>query len=128
MQITLEYLRKHLDHIFVYGDNKLHKGCLGAAMFRKEPNSYGFVTKKYPRMDNKAFYRPYEYKSVFEKEINYLIHYIELYPEKTFLITPLGSGLANKYKIWEQVIKPGLEVLRKYKNVIFTWEVTNENR
>jgi len=127
MKITLKYLREHKDHIFVYGDNAIHKGCLGAAQFRYEPNSYGFITKKYPRTDASAFYRPSEYNSVFDKEVKRLIAFIENNKDKTFLLTPIGSGLANKFKIWERVVLPGVEKLRKYKNVIFTWELENES-
>lgn len=46
--ITRDYLRKNIDHIFVYGDNTLHKGNKGAAILSNEPNTHGFVTKKFP--------------------------------------------------------------------------------
>ena len=93
--------------------------ALVAASFRYEPNSYGFITKKYPFSSPSAFYRPNEYEPVFKVEMKKLITRIEENPDKTFLITKLGSGLANRYKIWEIVIEPGLEVLRQYKNVTF---------
>jgi len=38
---------------------------------------------------------------------------------KTFLISKLGAGLANKYHIYEDVIKKGLNSLSQYENVIF---------
>jgi hypothetical protein len=122
MQVTLEFLRSHPDHIFVFGDNLLHRGCKGAAIFRYEPNALGFVTKKYPDYAHDSYYRPSEYRSFFSRMLNKLEVRIKATPEKTYLITALGSGLANRYHIWEEVVQPGLEVLRKYPNVIFLWE------
>lgn len=122
MIVTAKYLREHPDCIFVFGDNNLHKGCKGAAALRYEKNAYGFITKKVPSFADSSYYKPYEYKDIFERELNELIRFIETYPLITFLISKLGAGLANKYNIWEEVIKPGLEPLRVYKNVTFLWE------
>ena len=123
MQVTLSYLRSNPNSIFVYGDNLKHVGCLGAAFFRYEPNSYGFITKKIPSNDPWAFYRPAEYVHVFQRELDKLIWKIKTSPGKTWLISQIGSGLANRYKIWEHVISPGIESLRQFPNVIFLWEV-----
>ncbi len=120
--ISKKYLRDNPDHIFVFGDNKIRRGKKGAAFLRDEPNSYGFITKKIPSYKFDSYYKPKEYKVVFKREILYLKLEIESNPSQTFLITELGSGLANKYKIWEKVIKPGLEELRRYSNVVFLWE------
>jgi len=46
--MTKEYLRAHPEVIFVFGDNLIHRGKGGAAKLRDEPNTYGFITKKYP--------------------------------------------------------------------------------
>jgi len=123
MWISKTYLREHPDHIFVFGDNKLRRGKKGAAFLRDEPNSYGFITKKIPTFSKEGYYKPKEYRVVFKKEMEYLKIRIESNLDKTILISELGSGLANKYKIWEKVIKPGLEELRQYDNVVFLWEV-----
>jgi len=123
MNITLNFLKTHPNHIFVFGDNMLHKGCKGAALFRNEPNVHGFITKRFPNNKPKSFFRPHEYEYVFKIELLSLEKLIKTMSRAIWLITPLGSGLANKYHIWEKVIKPGLEELRKYPNVIFTWEV-----
>jgi hypothetical protein len=117
--VSTQYLRENPDHIFVFGDNKLGRGKKGAAIHRDEPNSYGFITKKRPSYSNDAYYKPREYKDVFDKELTRLIKLVEQNPDLTFLISRLGSGLANKYKIWEKVIEQGLEPLRKYPNVKF---------
>jgi len=119
MQITKEYLREHPDRVFVFGDNTIGKGYGGAAVLRDEPNTLGFLTKKFPNNNDASFYRPEEYKKIFDQEMEDLIWWIKAYYHKTFLISQLGSGLANKYHIWEEVIRPGLEVLKKYPNVKF---------
>jgi hypothetical protein len=49
--IAREYLRSHPDHVFVFGDNLLGRGLGGAAALRREPNTFGFITKKRPDND-----------------------------------------------------------------------------
>lgn len=117
--ITRTYLRSHKDHIFVFGDNLLRRGKGGAAILRYEPNVYGFITKKAPTYEDSDYYTVDEYRSVFESELKKLIETILRNPYKTFLISRLGGGIANKYQIYEHVIQPGLQVLKKYKNVQF---------
>jgi len=123
MIITREYLRANPNHVFVFGDNLLRKGKGGAAELRDEPNAYGFITKKYPNNEDASFYRPDDYRPMFHREMSTLYEFVGKHPEKTFLITPLGAGLADRYKIWEQVIRPGLEYIRAFPNVVFLWEV-----
>ncbi len=117
MFITKEYLYSHPDHIFVFGDNTTQKGHGGAAALRDCYNTYGFITKKYPNNNDQSFYQQTEYKEVFEVEMVKLIQIIETNPNKFFLISKLGAGLANKYNIYETIIQPGLEQLKKYPNV-----------
>lgn len=120
--IGSKFLRENPNHIFVFGDNKLRKGKKGAAIHRDEPNSYGFITKKYPSLKPDAYYKPREYKVVFDKEISKMMDYIENNPHLTFMISQLGSGLANRYHIWEKVIHDGLKCLQKYPNVVFLFQ------
>ena len=120
MIITKEYLRQNPDHIFVFGDNLIRKGKGGAAILRDEPNVYGFITKKFPSVLKTDYYQVEEYIPVFHIEMNKLIQEIEGNPNKTYLISKLGAGLANKYQIWENVIEPNLKkMLEKYENVKF---------
>ena len=122
MMIDLKYLREHPDHIFVFGDNTLGRGYKGAAALRREPNTYGFVTKKFPSAKNDAFYRPSEYLHVFEREMSKLIKTIVRNPDKTFLVSRLGAGLANRHRIFERVIEPTIkDRLKRYPNVSFLW-------
>ena len=90
---------------------------------RDEPNTYGFVTKKAPTHNSSDSYKPEEYSSKYEVEIKRLKKEIEKSPTKTFLISKLGAGLANKYGIWEKIIRPNIRKdLSQYQNVKFLWE------
>jgi hypothetical protein len=111
LKIDEDYLRNHPDHIFVFGDNLQRKGLGGAAKLRNLPNTYGFITKKAPNSLDSSFYHPDEYMDIFYDELALLIEEISRQPNKMFLISKLGSGLANRYKIWELVIQPRIKVL-----------------
>jgi hypothetical protein len=117
--VTKKFLRDNPNVVFVFGDNVIRRGKGGAAKLRDEPNTYGFITKRYPDNMDTSFYRPKEYWQVFVGELSNLHREILLHPDKTYLISRLGSGLANRYHIYEEVIRPGLEVLRGLKNVVF---------
>ena len=120
--ISTKFLREHPEHVFVFGDNTIRKGKKGAAIHRDEPNSYGFITKKYPSYNPDAYYKPREYKVVFDKELSKLIDIIEENPDKTYMISRLGSGLADRFHIWHKVIHDGLKLLKKYPNVVFLFD------
>jgi hypothetical protein len=118
-----DFLDKNKKAIFVFGDNTLRQGYGGAAALRDHPQSYGFITKKYPDNHDTSFYRPNEYSSIFFGELVILREWIQDDPFKIFYISQLGAGLANKYYIWENIIKQGLEKnLQQYLNVVFLWE------
>jgi len=120
--ITREYLISHPDHIFVFGDNLLRKGKGGAAILRDEPNTYGFITKKYPDNNDKSFYTPDEYYDVYQKQIDALRGLMMANSEKVFLISKLGAGLANRYSIFEKIIEPNIRKdLSMFDNKKFLW-------
>lgn len=119
MHITKEYLNNHPNHIFVYGDNIIHKGLGGAAKLRYVKNTYGFITKKYPNTNINSYFTVEEYKPIFNQELNKLIREIQNNPTKIYLVSRLGAGLANKFGIYEAIIKNGLEVLKQFNNVKF---------
>ena len=121
--MTEEFLNDSKRAIFVFGDNTLRQGYGGAAFLRDHPQAYGFITKKYPDNHDTSFYRPNEYSAIFFDELVKLREYIREEPFKIFYISQLGAGLANKYYIWENVIKQGLEKnLKDFANVVFLWE------
>ena len=53
---TPELLRASPEKIFVFGDNMKRYGKRGQAVIRSEPNAFGIATKRYPSMDNWAFF------------------------------------------------------------------------
>jgi len=116
--ITAEFLRENPNIIFVFGDNLVKRGKGGAAKLRDEPNTYGFLTKKYPNNKDSSFFRPKEYKIIFYQQFLFLIKEIKKNPKKTYIIPKLGSGLANKYHIYEKIIQPNLKKLKVLKNAI----------
>lgn len=121
--MTEDFLNKNKNAIFVFGDNILRQGYGGAALLRDNPQTYGFITKKYPDNQDNSFYRPNEYSVIFFDELVKLREHIQEHPFKTFYISQLGAGLANKYYIWENIIKQGLEKnLKDFPNVVFLWD------
>lgn len=121
MIVTKEYLIKNPNHIFVFGDNIRRKGKLGGSILRDMYNTYGFVTKKSPNNRPDSFYTPREYLNVYNREIKKLAKLIKLSPNETFLISKLGGGLANKYRIFEEIIEPRIKRDLSYPNVEFLW-------
>lgn len=120
--ITKQYLRRHPNHVFVFGDNNLRRGKGGAAYLRDELNTYGFITKKKPNNFDSSFYTVDEYIKVYKEEINKLISEIKEYDDRIYLISKLGAGLANKYRIFEEVIEKNIkEDLKNFNNVKFLW-------
>jgi len=108
--ITREYLRNHKDQILVFGDNTLRRGYGGCASLRDENNTYGFITKRYPNNLDTSFYKPNEYSRILDMEMLRLENCIKSNPSRVFLISKVGSGLANRYQIW-RLIEPRLRAL-----------------
>ena len=126
INVTKEYLDNHPDSYFIFGDNTAKFGRGGTAILRHHPRAVGFVTKKAPNYYDSSYYRPDEYRAVFVSEMFNLMKIIQQNQNSTFLISKLGAGLANRYGIWEKVIKNGLEKnLTSCENVIFCWEDGN---
>ena len=121
--ITEQFLNDNPNSYFVFGDNLIRKGYGGAAMLRDHPQAIGFVTKKFPDNRDTSFYDPQEYESLFFDELEKLEKMIIERPDKTFYISQLGGGLANRYKIWEVLIQPNIVgKLSNFDNVVFCWE------
>ena len=123
--VTLEFLDSNPDSYVVFGDNLTRKGTGGAAKLRVHPHAIGFITKKFPDNDISSFYRPEEYSPIFFEELEKLATLIKRKQDKTFYITQLGAGLANRFSIWQKLIHHNLVAkLENFDNVIFCW---NEN-
>lgn len=120
--ITPEYLQAHPDHIFVFGDNDTRSGLGGAAILRYQLNTYGFITKWRPDNREESFYTLREYTHVYAYELKNLIEEIEAHPDKTYLISKIGAGLANRFGIWDEIIEPNIKGdLSHLPNVVFLW-------
>jgi hypothetical protein len=126
--VTKKFLDENPNAIFIFGDNLRRVGYGGAAALRGHPQTYGFITKKNPDNMDESFYRPESYA------VNFLVYMVELQlfieknMDKTFYISQLGGGLANRYKIWEKIIKPGLiKYFSRYDNVVFLWDKEIDN-
>lgn len=120
--ITQEFLDNNPNAYFVFGDNLERQGYGGAAKLRDHPHAIGFITKKFPDNNDSSFYKPEEYTLVFFEELKKLKTIIEKRPDKLFYISQLGGGLANKFYIWQKLIKHNLvRNFQKFDNVIFCW-------
>jgi len=120
--VTQQFLDENPNYYFVFGDNLIREGYGGAAFLRDHPHAIGFITKKYPDNKDSSFYKPVEYSPVFFEELEKLNKIIQKRPDKKFYISQLGGGLANKYYIWEKLIRHNLvKKLEKYDNVVFCW-------
>ena len=122
IKITQEFLDNAPNAYFVFGDNLERWGHGGAAKLRDHPHAIGFITKKFPDNKDESFYKPEEYSPVFFEELEKLKRIIQKRPDKTFYVSQLGGGLANRYKIWERLIRHNLvRALSDLDNVIFCW-------
>ena len=121
IKITQDFLDNNPNAYFIFGDNLERYGHEGAAKLRDHPHAIGFITKKFPDNKDESFYKPEEYSAVFFEELKKLKKIIQKRPDKLFYISQLG-GLANRYKIWEKLIRHNLvRALMDIDNVIFCW-------
>jgi hypothetical protein len=123
IEITHKFLDENPTFYFIFGDNLIKQGYGGAAMLRDHPHAIGFITKKFPDNRDTSFYTVDEYEEVFYEELQKLEKLVKNNPKKIFYISQLGGGLANKYRIWEGLIKENLiKTLQHYDNVVFCWK------
>lgn len=123
INVDEEFLMKTPNAIFVFGDNLTRKDKGDAEILRNHPRSYGFITKKFPSDLDNSFYTPSEYSGVFFEELKKLEEKVKFNRENVFYISKLGAGLANKFRIWELLIRHNLTLtLEKYDNVVFCWD------
>ena len=122
IKITQEFLEDNPNAYFVFGDNLERYGHGGAAKLRDHPHAIGFITKKFPDNRDGSFYKPEEYSPVFFEELKKLKAIVEKRTDKLFFISKLGGGLANKFRIWDRLIRHNLvRTLDDFSNVIFCW-------
>ena len=94
-QYTPALLRNNPDKIYVFGDNMKRYGKRGQAIIRDEPNAFGVATKRYPSMDDWAFFSDkYDEYEVVVRDLRELY---TLGKEHTIVFPSawIGTGLAN---------------------------------
>lgn len=121
--ITKEFLDQNPNVYFVFGDNTVRTGYGGAAILRDHPRAYGFITKIYPDNRDSSFYTLDDYEDVFFEEVEKLKDFVINHPNNMIYISQVGGGLANKYRIWEKLIKTNMEnEFSEFENVVFLWK------
>lgn len=121
--INQYFLDSNPNSYFIFGDNLIREGCGGAAALRYHSHAIGFITKKFPDNKDESFYKPEEYSPIFFEELKKLKTLIQKKPDKIFYISQLGGGLANRYFIWQKLIRHNLvRELGDLDNVIFCWD------
>ena len=122
IKITQEFLDTNPNAYFVFGDNLERSGYEGDSELRDNPHSIGFITKKFADNKDESVYKPEEYSPVFFEELKKLKIIIKKRPDKSFYISRLSCGEANKYYIWQKLIRHNLvRALESYNNVVFCW-------
>jgi len=83
--INKKFLDDHPNVIFVFGDNTIRRGKKGGAVLRDHPQSYGFITKKYPNNNPSSFFYKDEYEKVLKKKLQNCENLFLLINPKYFL-------------------------------------------
>lgn len=93
--LTRAFVRKHRDHILLFGDNLARRGLGGqAAAMRGEPNVVGIPTKKLPSNCDEAFFTDAELernKAAIDQAFEHLAR-ISTAPEQIVVIPAHGLG------------------------------------
>ena len=104
---TSELLSENQEKIFVFGDNMVRKGKGGQAVIRDCPNAFGIATKRYPSMNEDAFFS--DQPDEFDVVMNDLRQLYKLSKSHTivFPVGGIGTGLAQMEKrsfaIWSKM-------------------------
>ena len=104
---TSKLLYENQEKIFVFGDNMARKGKGGQAVIRDCPNAFGIATKRYPSMNEDAFFS--DQPDEFDVVMNDLRQLYKLSKSHTivFPVGGIGTGLAQMEKrsfaIWSKM-------------------------
>ena len=123
ISITRDFLENNPATSYVFPDNLERVGCEMTSLLRDHPHAIGFITKKFPDLDEGSFYKPEEYSAVFFEELLKLKTNITKHPERTYYIASMKGPSINKYKIWEKLMEHNIVIkLQKFNNVVFCWD------
>lgn len=98
---TVNYVKNHKTHLFIYGDNDVHRGAGGQAIIRYQSNAMGIPTKKYPGLTDDCFYTDKEFetnKINIDQAINKIIAVLPNYEAVVLPEDGFGTGLAQLNK------------------------------
>lgn len=104
---TPELLRQNPEKVYVFGDNMKRYGRRGQAIIRDEPNAYGIATKRYPSMEDWAFFSDKD--DEFDCVLNDLrgLYILSKAHTIVFPVSGIGTGLAEMEKrspfIWDKM-------------------------
>jgi len=131
-RITPENIKSiEKNQIFVYGDNEAHIHGAGAAKqamkFGAKYHKGGLVGRTYGIPTKSAKLTVLSLSKI-QKHIDIFVGVSQFYPEKTFLVTAIGTGLSG-YSA--QDIAPLFKEAVKYDNIHLSqrfWDVLNKEK
>ena len=97
--ITDEFLNTHPECVFVFSDCLARRKLGGSPILKRRLNVVGFVVKKFAYNRDDSFFTQEEYQSVFKEEKAMLENLIKKNPDRLFLISNIGGGMANAHGI-----------------------------
>lgn len=112
--LSVDVCRSNPAKVFVFGDNLAGWGTAGQACIRKEPNAFGIPTKRYPTMENGAFFTDREC------ERNHVLTALrELYTlgRTRTLVFPskgLGTGMAKMNTSSPKLFAEMTDIMKKH--------------
>jgi hypothetical protein len=111
---SVELCRQNPSKIYVYGDNLAGYGTAGQACIRKEPNTYGVPTKRYPSMVEGSFFKDSSCEQ--EHVLKALRELYKLSAQHTLVFPKngLGTGLSKMPEKSPLIYAEMCEILRKH--------------
>lgn len=114
---TVDICRNNPEKIFVFGCNLAGYGTAGQACIRKEPNSFGIPTKRYPSMSEGSFFT--DQKCEEEHVLNSLRN-LYILSKRHIIVFPtngIGTGLAKMKENSPNIYTKICEILLKHFGV-----------
>lgn len=92
---SVELVKNHPDHVFIFGDNLCGIGCGGQAQIRYCQNAHGIPTKSKPSQLSNSFFTDKNYESNIAHINKALDSIPKYYKVIVFPEDGLGTGLAE---------------------------------
>lgn len=113
-ELNVQMCKTNPEKIHVFGDNLAGYGTAGQACIRKEPNTFGIPTKRYPSMANGSFFTDQqcerEHVLTALRELYSLAkRYTIVFPSKG-----IGTGMAKMSQYSPKIFTEMNEILLKH--------------